>query len=864
MRIDGNVLSSTNTNGNITLTPAGTGVVETLNDVNFGSAGDNSTLTVVGQFNADNVRIDSSTISSIDAGGVLIETLKVTGNVLSSTGSNANIVLTPNGTGKTSTAKDVDINATLTVVGQFNADNIRIDGNVISSTNTNGNITLTPNGTGVVETVNDVNFGSAGDNSSLTVIGQATIDNVNINGNTITNTDTNGDLTITGNGTGGVNVESIRIVDNQITSTNTLIVIDPGVVGNNTGDVQIKGNLIVDGVTTTVNSTTVSVDDKNIELGSIASPSDATADGGGVTLKATQDKTINWISGTNYWTTNVGFEIQGDLKVDGGTLFHDSANNKLTVNNLEFTTNAIKSNSGDLNFNVNTNALDFVFNGSITGNNAIVGRTSDYTQTLGIDIPTGDLNTIGDVKPKNLIVTNGLTLSGNQITQNTSYTGRSFGVLSRLTTSDVDVASITAGTYTNISLSGGTGSSAVVTVIVANSKLLPENITIVNGGYGYLVGDSVNGTIGGQTITFTVSDITGSGINIKPSTNGIVKIDTTTGFRVPVGNESQRPSTEVVTGLVRFNTTRSLFEGYDGSQWGSVGGVRDVDGNTYLIAEASPAANDNTFYFYNDGTNSVQLTLSKLQLETVRTISSKFSSTLKYDLVFSETSNKTKLEVKGDYLEFITPTTGSYVLTVKNSSGTNPEILQLSDTEISLNNDIINIDYTSDPIVYTKQNTLTLDINGVDFIRFKNQGSGTGAIEIDYDNNGSFETFVDNTGKFVNLDDFTIKGTTGVTYTNDIIIATCDATIYRSGKVLLQTSSELGEYEITEVTFVLDDDSNAYFSESSDVFTSEKLVEYTLSVVNDVLNITVSKVPGYSNGSGVDFTTKFTSTLIKI
>jgi hypothetical protein len=862
LRIDGNVISSTNTNGNITLTPNGTGVVETVNDVNIGSGGDSSILTVVGQFNADNIRIDDSTISSIDAAGVIIETLKITGNVLSSNNSNANIVLTPNGSGKTTSAKDVDISATLTVVGQLNADNIRIDGNVISSTNTNGNITLTPNGTGVVETVNDVNFGSAGDQSSFTVVGQATVDNVNINGNTITNTDTNGDLTLVGNGTGGVNVESIRIVDNQITSSNTLIIIDPGVVGNNTGDVQIKGNLIVDGVTVTVNSTTVSVDDKNLELGSVASPSDATADGGGITLKATQDKTINWVSSSNYWTSNVGFEIQGDLKVDGGSLFHDSTNNKLTVNNLEFTTNAIKSNSNDLNFNVNTNAVDFVFNGSITGNNAIVGRTSDYTQTLGIDIATGDLNTIGDVKPNNVIVTNGLQLTGNQIIQDTSYTDRSFGVISKLSTSDSDVASISNGTYTNISLSGGSG--AVVNVIVLNSKILPENITIVNGGYGYNLGDQPTGTFGGYTVTFDVIDITGSGINIKPSTNGVVRIDATTGFRVPVGNEAQRPSTNVSSGLIRFNTARSLFEGYDGSQWGSVGGVRDVDGNTYLLAEASPGANDNTFYFYNSGTNSVKLTLSKLELETVRTISSKFSATLKYDLVFSESANKTKLELQGNYLEFTSPTTDDYILTIKNSSGTNPEILQVSTSDISLNNDILNIDYSSDPIVYTKQDTLTLDINGIDFIRFKNQGSGTAAIEIDYDNNGSFETFVDNTGKFVNLDDFTIKGTTGVTFTTDVIIATCDTTVYRSGKVLLQTSSELGEYEITEITFVVDDAGNAYFSESSDVFTSEKLVEYSLGIVNDVLNITVGKVPGYSNGSSVEFVTKFTSTLIKI
>jgi hypothetical protein len=49
-------------------------------------------------------------------------------------------------------------------------------------------------------------------------------------------------------------------------------------------DFTINGNLTVNGATTTINSTTISVDDKNIELGSTASPTDTTADGGGITL----------------------------------------------------------------------------------------------------------------------------------------------------------------------------------------------------------------------------------------------------------------------------------------------------------------------------------------------------------------------------------------------------------------------------------------------------------------------------------------------------------------------------------------------------------------------------------------------------
>ena len=51
------------------------------------------------------------------------------------------------------------------------------------------------------------------------------------------------------------------------------------------GNVTISGDLTVSGATTTVESTTVTIDDKNIELGSVASPSNTTADGGGITLK---------------------------------------------------------------------------------------------------------------------------------------------------------------------------------------------------------------------------------------------------------------------------------------------------------------------------------------------------------------------------------------------------------------------------------------------------------------------------------------------------------------------------------------------------------------------------------------------------
>jgi hypothetical protein len=68
----------------------------------------------------------------------------------------------------------------------------------------------------------------------------------------------------------------------------------------------VSGNLTVNGTTTTLNSTTLQVYDKNIELGTVATPTNTTADGGGITLLAgsseSDHKTIKWINSTDAWT----------------------------------------------------------------------------------------------------------------------------------------------------------------------------------------------------------------------------------------------------------------------------------------------------------------------------------------------------------------------------------------------------------------------------------------------------------------------------------------------------------------------------------------------------------------------------------
>jgi hypothetical protein len=108
-------------------------------------------------------------------------------------------------------------------------------------------------------------------------------------------------------------------------------------------DLTLSGNLTVNGTTTTINSTTLSVDDKNIEIGSVDTPTNTTADGGGITLKGTSDKTFNWVNATSAWTSSEHLNLaSGKSYYANGTLLKDvtetltnktisGANNTLTV-----------------------------------------------------------------------------------------------------------------------------------------------------------------------------------------------------------------------------------------------------------------------------------------------------------------------------------------------------------------------------------------------------------------------------------------------------------------------------------------------------------------------------------------------------
>jgi len=123
---------------------------------------------------------------------------------------------------------------------------------------------------------------------------------------------------------------------------NTPTLVTPN-IGEATGtSLTLSGNLTVNGTTTTINSTEITIDDKNFTLGAVASPTDAGADGGGLTLKGDTDKTFSWIDATDSWTSSEHLDLASGkvLKINGTQVLSatEYTGNAATVTNGAYTT----------------------------------------------------------------------------------------------------------------------------------------------------------------------------------------------------------------------------------------------------------------------------------------------------------------------------------------------------------------------------------------------------------------------------------------------------------------------------------------------------------------------------------------------
>jgi len=120
------------------------------------------------------------------------------------------------------------------------------------------------------------------------------------------------------------------------------------------------------------------------------------------------------------------------------------------------------------------------------------------------------------------------------------------------------------------------------------------DITNLNLGNLNIDGNEISNTQPNQNIV------------LQPNGAGYVLIDSVTSLIIPKGTSLQRIPNE--KGAIRYNIDYNFFEGFNGTGWASLGGVRSLDGDTYILPETTPGAGDDTLLFVTG--NSVRITLT--------------------------------------------------------------------------------------------------------------------------------------------------------------------------------------------------------------------------------------------------------------
>ena len=247
--------------------------------------------------------------------------------------------------------------------------------------------------------------------------------------------------------------------------------------------------------------------------------------------------------------------------------------------------------------------------------------TNDGTnETFKLEMDKGDLSTKGFIQANER-----LKITDSEISNVAQGVSTSFGQLVTLDTSGTGTT-FTDGTFTNVAITStvtGKGSGGTVDVTVVSSSI--TTVTVNTGGKDYVKGDEItldSGVIGTDSVQkVLISDVAGTGLSLKPSVARNILCDTTGSLIVPVGDTNSRPpAADTYLGGIRYNTSTSQFEGYNGIDYVSLGGVRDVDQDTYILTEVTPGSDEDTFEFYNAGFNSLSLNKDKWTIRTAKLV----------------------------------------------------------------------------------------------------------------------------------------------------------------------------------------------------------------------------------------------------
>ena len=393
IRIDDNFITTTTSNTNLELRANGTGVILVPNN-NVQITND---LTVVANINANNLTTTGLvTADQFSTGDILIDN-----NVITTTLTNSDLELRANGTGDVVVpTNDVVLGQDLTVNGDTDLDNTTIQGTVTHTGNVTqvGNISLT---------------GDYDITGTVTISSTAQFENIRINNNVVTTTDSNSDLELRAAGTGEVLVPNNDVViSNDLFVDGTITVGDINSAGTitanrfSTGDILIDDNFIT---TTALNS--------DLELrangtGEVVVPNNDVIIEQDLTVNGATDLEDTTVTGT---ITHTGAVTQtGNINVTGNfvTTGTVTVSASAQFENIQVSGNVITTTSSNSNLELRANGTGIV---SIPNNNVVVSNDLTVVGTFS----AGNITSTGTIRANNF-TTGDILIDDNFITTTTS------------------------------------------------------------------------------------------------------------------------------------------------------------------------------------------------------------------------------------------------------------------------------------------------------------------------------------------------------------------------------------------------------------------------------------------------------------
>lgn len=531
--------------GDITTTDTGTAALFNTNATTVNIAGAATTVSIganTGTTTVNNSLVaDDISITTVDTTNLEVTNIKAKDGIAAMTIAN--------------TTGDVNISSSLTV------DNIDIRINTISATDTNGSINLTPNGTGAVRANGALDVGTiraldgtpaatiANSTGVITVSTQLNVDNINVSGNTISSTNTNGAINLTPNGTGTVVIPTADITNLDVTNIRALDGTAAATIANSTGVVTVSTQLNVDNVN--INGNTISSTDTN---GNITLVANGTGD---VVLGSQITKVLGEIQAT----TDINYVFPPQ------TLNTVSDNNGFSAaSSFPAGTNGYGANAGFTSYNGDTLAgalTSAAFNFRNAGGNSVTGVTVPFTGITSV-APSASPNTsVMGTLNFNGYATSGFTndiatanqgggINAIQAMQIQSYVNDTFSD-STLTLTSTNVTAVASSfrvamtspqvTGTKGQISFGATTPGVGTAVRVTGTLTGTATGIVSGQSYYIIVTNgsttatLSATPGGNPIDTTAGTLTGLTLTrcgVTFTTTGLTNVPFGRGAKVAV------------------------------------------------------------------------------------------------------------------------------------------------------------------------------------------------------------------------------------------------------------------------------------------------------------------------------------------